>query len=655
MIDRIRELIRQYKVAEAFWAAAENVENDMEKQKLFLQILSFKSNVALLQDDADRIMELADEGNPYMMYAFARIHDALQAEATSNEIKEAYYKMAAGHGIGDAYFCLAFMYKDGDLGEQDEAAYMNMMQTALQHGSEKAACKTIRNLIYGIDGSDCDPQKAYGLAENFVKEQDFPNPYYYLLMADADIELGRKADAVRNYKMAAEYGCSSAYYWWAWAECCDENGNVIDKNRFIDIMQKGIGVYAGECFLMLPMLMSDVSYDDLDDEDKEELRQSLLHDLETGWMLGEEICALCLAEYYEEGNYGFEQDYGQAWMWYSRGAILRLSSCYRALARMVLEDRTAPEKYDEAYGYECAYKGLILGCDDLLDVVIDGYRHGFLTHHAAMIERKWLPEHERKNGRVQDDGTYHDEDCEPLSDAGREYGSGRECGSDRGCETGQEGEAGQEREAVQEPGWEQEIWTQERVDTVWQVCMECVTGAEERARNRRDVWEIADLVRRYIDAAEGLLTIPIKVNELYCAGGRLLDVLYEHPRLTLRLMLCQLNVLHEIEASSGHEMSITEDLENEIAELRRNISLADEGRLDEIPQTGHLKRDPVEWTAEWEEVIDKADKIAYSRLEDFPRGMGFCFGFWSERAAALRKFGVEWRNPHLMNPRVMFD
>lgn len=643
MIDRIRELIRQYQVAEAFWAAAENVENDVEKQTLFLRILSFKSNVALLQDDADRIKELADKGNPYMMYAFARIHDALQKEADSNDIKEVYYSKAADSGIGDAYFCLALMYKDGDLGEQDETAYVNMMRKALQLGSEKAVCKTIRNLIYGINGSECDPQKAYGMAESCVKGQDFPNPYYYFLMADADMELGRKTDAIGNYKTAAEYGCSSAYQWWAWAECCDEKGNVIDKNRFVDIMQKGIDVFAGECFLMLPMLISDVSYDDLNDEDKEELRQSLLKDLETGWMLGENICPLCLAEYYEKGSYGFEQDYAYAWMWYSRGAILRSSACYAALARMVLEDRTAPETYDEAYGYECAYKGLMLGGDDLLDVVINGYRHGFLTHHAVMIERKWLPEHERKNGRVLDDGTYDEEDCEPQPDAGQKY------------DTGRESDTGPEREAVQDTDGGQEVWTPERVESVWQTCMECVMGAEDRFRNRHDEWEIADLVRRYIDAAEELLTIPIKVNNLYSAGERLLDVLYEHPRLTLRLMLCQLNVLREIEASSGHEMSITEDLENEIREQRRNISLADEGRLDEIPQTGHLKHDPVEWTAKWEEVIDEADKMAYSRLKDFPRGMGFCFGFWSERAAALRKLGVEWRNPHLMNPRVMFD
>lgn len=53
-----------------------------------------------------------------------------------------------------------------------------------------------------------------------------------------------------------------------------------------------------------------------------------------------------------------------------------------ALARMVLDDHTAPKEYDEAYAYECAYKSLLLG-GDTLATVVQGYRNGFLTSHAA--------------------------------------------------------------------------------------------------------------------------------------------------------------------------------------------------------------------------------------------------------------------------------
>lgn len=42
-------------------------------------------------------------------------------------------------------------------------------------------------------------------------------------------------------------------------------------------------------------------------------------------------------------------------------------------------------------------------------------------------------------------------------------------------------------------------------------------------------------------------------------------------------------------------------------------------------------------------------------LKDEPRGMGFCFGYWSAKRAALARRGIEWRSPSAMNPRVMFD
>ena len=105
----------------------------------------------------------------------------------------------------------------------------------------------------------------------------------------------------------------------------------------------------------------------------------------------------------------------------------------------------------------------------------------------------------------------------------------------------------------------------------------------------------------------------------------------------------------------SNRISITEDRLNEVRTREKNIRLADEGRLDEIPQTGHLKRDPVEWTARYEEVIDEAEREAHEQLKDVPRGMGFCFAYWPEKREALARRGVEWRDPHLMNPHVIFD
>ena len=40
----------------------------------------------------------------------------LQYDNDSDSIKHDFYKLAASHGIGDAYAQLAYMHKDGDLG-----------------------------------------------------------------------------------------------------------------------------------------------------------------------------------------------------------------------------------------------------------------------------------------------------------------------------------------------------------------------------------------------------------------------------------------------------------------------------------------------------------------------------------------------------------
>ena len=70
---------------------------------------------------------------------------------------------------------------------------------------------------------------------------------------------------------------------------------------------------------------------------------------------------------------------------------------------------------------------------------------------------------------------------------------------------------------------------------------------------------------------------------------------------------------------------------------------------------GMLKVDPVQATSEWEDVIYDVERELDEQLKDEPRGMGFCFGYWSAKRAALARRGIEWRSPSAMNPRVIFD
>lgn len=70
----------------------------------------------------------------------------------------------------------------------------------------------------------------------------------------------------------------------------------------------------------------------------------------------------------------------------------------------------------------------------------------------------------------------------------------------------------------------------------------------------------------------------------------------------------------------------------------------------------HLRFDPIERTPLWEDIYydveRETDKAMGRRV---PRGMGFCFMYWSTKRNVLAKRGIEWCSPHEMNPRVRFD
>ena len=68
-----------------------------------------------------------------------------------------------------------------------------------------------------------------------------------------------------------------------------------------------------------------------------------------------------------------------------------------------------------------------------------------------------------------------------------------------------------------------------------------------------------------------------------------------------------------------------------------------------------LKFDDVERSEEWERYIYEVEKKVDAEMKDTPRGMGFCFSYWSKKRSVLETYGIEWRSPHQMNPRVLFD
>lgn len=194
------------------------------------------------------------------------------------------------------------------------------------------------------------------------------------------------------------------------------------------------------------------------------------------------------------------------------------------------------------------------------------------------------------------------------------------------------------------------------IDAYWEVCCGDVLVAEENLRKQSREWENSSLAKEFLDIATYLEGYDHMLERLYSAVSRMVDTIFERPRLKLKLLDFELTVLRRIEAQTGHDMSICEHVSNELSFYYRNIKYADSGDFASIEQRGNLKHDPIEWSTEYERIIDDVEKKVGELLSDEPRGMGFCFLYWNTKANVLSEYyGIEWRSPAIMNPGVIFD
>lgn len=78
--------------------------------------------------------------------------------------------------------------------------------------------------------------------------------------------------------------------------------------------------------------------------------------------------------------------------------------------------------------------------------------------------------------------------------------------------------------------------------------------------------------------------------------------------------------------------------------------------IEENPYTGHLAKDPVEYSEEYEAVIDQVDAEVDKQTGEEPYFMGKCFEIWQIKQNILaEKYKIEWKTPLEMNPGVIFD
>lgn len=95
------------------------------------------------------------------------------------------------------------------------------------------------------------------------------------------------------------------------------------------------------------------------------------------------------------------------------------------------------------------------------------------------------------------------------------------------------------------------------------------------------------------------------------------------------------------------------DLQKAVASLFSSEELL---KIMMRPDIGNLRKDPVEYTLEWESIYYDLQDELDRRFSNAPRRMGFCFYYWNAEKELLReKYNIEWLTPSQMNPGVMFD
>ena len=179
--------------------------------------------------------------------------------------------------------------------------------------------------------------------------------------------------------------------------------------------------------------------------------------------------------------------------------------------------------------------------------------------------------------------------------------------------------------------------------------------AEDHLYNHEKEWQISSLAKRFLQYAVLLEPYNSYLDDLYQATSRITDVLYNHPRIKVQLLEFSLLIVQRQNAINGQKEIESAQLAETIQQMKDNIRHADHNELDQIVQLGVLKADPLEWTQQWEDVIDEVEKEACMKTADEPRGMGFCHHYWSVKEHILWEKGINWRSPSAMNPRVLFD
>lgn len=396
---------------------------DREGMNLFLMIINTFTRLYLLSDEQiARLKFYAEKGYVLSQYAYARYLYIVRPDNDSVKEADKYFKEAEKAGLGDAIQAQSTIMLDGHYGLVDYEEAHQMTVRAVEKGSELAARAYLRRIVYGNSyiGMESDPQRAIDIIKQmFENESDDiseVNPMYYEILGDAYEKLGDKENAEKYYMKAIEMGYVEAYG--SYCMLHNEN-NTTDllKGMYETMLEMGCSQGDPYSYVYKAAFHMD-EYDNYDEAKQKEITAEIREDLETASKLGSQIAPYFLGDAYYYGNYGFEQDNTKAWDWFIEGSRRDESGSYKMLAIMISNEDNPYEITEREKMMEyCSIMSLRDGGDDMLDIVVNGYRDGNFTDYAAEIEKYYIPDYDsRPHDDDEDDESDEDEDFEDDGD-----------------------------------------------------------------------------------------------------------------------------------------------------------------------------------------------------------------------------------------------
>ena len=374
---------------------------------------NFLSNIYvrnLSYEQVQEIYEKADEGNPQACFQKALVLLAWRDEEDWAKSAHKLLLKAKAGGVIDAEAVIADMIRYGELEKSDFARSKKLLEKSLAKGSEFAAKYHIENLLYGLCGTVEDPEAALEFIDNLLAQSDNPMWYYYKGLA---IERTDCLSAAKEwYNKALEWGVAEAIADYATAVGFDDEYEMEDQDAYEKILDEGCKINNPMCKYLKARLQGARWYDlpDENDEEKEELLDDILDNLESAATLGLAEASLWLGHIYKEGLYDLETDLEQAWAWYEDGAQFRSGECYEAMYAMAVQGLLHSPQEGRKIADLCAIKGARCGSRMMLRAAVEAFYDGRLTSYASEIEEYYIPVYTLLGDDEGDDEEYDEDD-----------------------------------------------------------------------------------------------------------------------------------------------------------------------------------------------------------------------------------------------------